>query len=103
MPIEMNMQLPNGMYCADCVHYSRCYKMFDVKHTNTECDFAPSRFSAADTKKAKLLPLTRTNTQRDEIIAGIVTYLNSRLASKTIEYSERQWCLNVLYLCGIQQ
>lgn len=44
-----------------------------------------------------------TNSRSDEIIAGIVSYINARLASQTIEYSERQWCLNIRHLCGIQQ
>jgi len=41
-----------------------------------------------------------TNTQSDEIIAGIVTYINGRLADKHCEYTERQWLYNIRYLCG---
>jgi hypothetical protein len=36
--------LPQGKTCAQCVHVVRCVVLFGAKHTNTTCDFAPSRF-----------------------------------------------------------
>ena len=43
------------------------------------------------------------NTQSDEIIAGIVAYINGRLADKHCEYSEKQWLYNIRSLCGNRQ
>lgn len=43
------------------------------------------------------------NSQSDEIIAGIVTYINSRLADKYCEYAEKQWLYNIRTLCGNRQ
>jgi hypothetical protein len=44
-----------------------------------------------------------TNTQSDEIIAGIVAYINGRLADKHCEYAEKQWLYNIRSLCGNRQ
>lgn len=41
---ENAMKLPEGKTCADCAYYKRCYALFECPSTNTECDWAPSRF-----------------------------------------------------------
>lgn len=41
---DQDMKLPEGKTCADCAHYKRCEALFDCPTTNTECDWAPSRF-----------------------------------------------------------
>jgi len=39
------MSLPEGQWCATCVHTDRCVKIFGAKPENTWCDFFPRRFS----------------------------------------------------------
>lgn len=43
--LDDDMVLPDGKTCGDCVHWKRCSNLIDdLDLTNTECDFAPSRF-----------------------------------------------------------
>lgn len=42
---EQAMQLPNGLTCSDCQHFSgKCSKMFGAEPGNTTCDWSPHRF-----------------------------------------------------------
>lgn len=41
---KSDMLLPEGKTCSDCAHYKQCVALFDCPATNTECDWAPSRF-----------------------------------------------------------
>lgn len=40
------MNLPEGMTCANCVHFARCNALFGHIATDEVCDWAPSRFHA---------------------------------------------------------
>lgn len=42
--IEQSMKLPEGRTCADCKWIARCKVLIDCDESNTECDWAPSRF-----------------------------------------------------------
>ncbi len=39
-----DMKLPAGKTCGDCRWYSRCEWLVGCESSNTECDWAPSRF-----------------------------------------------------------
>lgn len=39
-----DMALPAGKTCRDCFNYARCKMLFKCGESNTECDWAPSRF-----------------------------------------------------------
>lgn len=39
-----DMDLPEGMMCADCVHCRRCCLMFGHIPADQVCDWSPSRF-----------------------------------------------------------
>jgi hypothetical protein len=41
-----DMDLPDGMTCADCVHCRRCCLMFGHIPEDRSCDWSPSRFQA---------------------------------------------------------
>jgi len=43
-----DMDLPEGKTCKDCVHFDRCHMLFQVKGSNTWCDFSPIKFVEAD-------------------------------------------------------
>jgi hypothetical protein len=51
--VDKDMQLPQGLYGKDCVHFKRCSNMFGCKVDSDSCDFAPSRFRAAKPVEAK--------------------------------------------------
>lgn len=38
------MALPAGKTCVDCHFYRHCRELFQCPASNTECDWAPSRF-----------------------------------------------------------
>jgi hypothetical protein len=40
------MQLPDGMTCADCVYIKRCVAIGYSWPERTQCDFHPSKFIA---------------------------------------------------------
>jgi hypothetical protein len=46
---EDGMSLPQGKTCGDCHHFRRCNAMFGHIESDEVCDWAPSRFLAADT------------------------------------------------------
>lgn len=46
-PDEYKMNLPDGKTCGDCVHFRRCNGMYGHIAADETCDWAPSRFSAA--------------------------------------------------------
>lgn len=46
--IDEDMKLPEGMHGSDCAHFKRCNKLFGCKADSISCDFAPSRFQAAE-------------------------------------------------------
>lgn len=41
---QLDMLLPDGVTCADCVHENRCNIMFKGNSKNTSCQFYPTRF-----------------------------------------------------------
>lgn len=45
MSNDNDMNLPPGMTCGDCVHFTRtCEWLISCNPANTTCDWAPSRF-----------------------------------------------------------
>jgi len=43
----VDMDLPAGKTCGDCVHSKRCTMMFGHIPADEYCDWSPSRFRAA--------------------------------------------------------
>lgn len=41
---DVQMNLPAGKTCADCVHCKRCTAMFGHIPADESCDWSPSRF-----------------------------------------------------------
>jgi hypothetical protein len=39
------MDIPDGLYCADCVHVDRCVLMFGATPDSRKCVFEPIRFA----------------------------------------------------------
>jgi len=37
-------EIPNGLTCGDCVHFSRCEWLIQATTGRTECDWLPIRF-----------------------------------------------------------
>lgn len=65
--VDKDMQLPEGMLGKDCVHFKRCSKLFGCKVDSDSCDFAPSRFRAAEQGEgANLHPTTQSVRQPEE-------------------------------------
>lgn len=54
-----DMKLPEGKTCGDCAHYNYCKQLFDCPASNTDCDWAPSRFKGKPIEIAYLLELHR--------------------------------------------
>lgn len=42
--IQLEMKLPEGKTCRDCVHHRRCSMLIGNISENTSCDWHPSRF-----------------------------------------------------------
>jgi hypothetical protein len=43
--VELQMALPQGQKCCDCIFFSYCKQLFNCSPDNTHCDWAPSRFN----------------------------------------------------------
>lgn len=56
-----NMELPKRKCCFDCFHFERCKSLFGCLHTNTVCDFSPSRFRECPAEQGES-PGTASNT-----------------------------------------
>ncbi len=41
---QLNMLLPDGINCGECIHSLRCKTIFDGDDKNTFCQFHPNRF-----------------------------------------------------------
>jgi hypothetical protein len=40
----LDMRLPKGKICGDCIYYAKCKGLFGCKVSNEVCDWCPSRF-----------------------------------------------------------
>lgn len=57
------MNLPEGYTCADCFAFLRfCKPMGIAKDSNTQCDYAPSRFSLSQTRLREFAQLRKEKT-----------------------------------------
>lgn len=41
---DVEINLPEGKTCGDCVHFQRCNAMFGHIASDEICDWSPSRF-----------------------------------------------------------
>lgn len=79
---EDDMKLPEGETCYNCAHIDHCMKMYGVKQANTECDFAPSKFTLAQDERIARYPSIVA--ERDKL-QEVVAEQDTRLAECGVE------------------
>ena len=49
----LDMRLPEGKTCGDCIHCTRCTRLFGCVKYNSVCDWLPSRFAEKEKEVEK--------------------------------------------------